>query len=126
MKKIIFACDSEGFVEIFPEETQRLILERYKTEYNLTDDQLADYGLSEYEDADEAELSARPPEEILASIADDMEIIGAFIDEDEAGISFYSDVVGTGCGFSVAELMERLGFEVETDSGTGRTVVYDD
>lgn len=124
MNEMIFAYNpTDGEIRFCPKETQMKIYNRYMEKYNLSEDQMWDYGLTDWEVIDAEDLSPRPSEDILRAVGDDMQLIWAFVNDHSMEVDF-EVIEGITCGAEVAKLLERLGFVVIEDSNTGYKVVY--
>lgn len=123
MKTLFAYRPDTGDIVICPKETQFAIYNRYKEVYGLTEEQMWDYGMCDWEDLDEGDLESKPSEDILSIIGDDMQLIWAFINDETWDVDF-ENINGMDCGCEVAELMERLGFQFTDDSETGLRCTY--
>lgn len=114
----------DGEIIFCPKETQMKIYNHYKEKYNLSDEQMWDYGMTDWEVIDEEDLSPRPAEEVVQLVGEDMQLIWAFVNDHTMEVDF-EIIEGMDCGSEVAELMERLGFEFEDDIKTSHRVVLE-
>lgn len=114
----------DGEIIFCPQETQMKIYNHYKEKYNLSDEQMWDYGMTDWEVIDEEDLSPRPAEEVVQLVGEDMQLIWAFVNDHTMEVDF-EIIEGMDCGSEVAELMERLGFEFEDDIKTSHRVVLE-
>lgn len=122
-KKIFEYNPADGEITFCPKETQSMIYNRYKEKYNLSEEQMWDYGMTDWEELDEADLSERPSDDVLSALGEDMQLIWAFVNDHNMKVDF-EIIEGMTCGEEVLELMYRLGFVTDEDSGTGHIVVY--
>ena len=120
---MIFAYNpADGEITFCPKETQMKIYNRYKEKYNLSEEQMWDYGMTDWEVLDEEDLSPRPAEEVVQLVGEDMQLIWAFINDHTMEVDF-EIIEGMDCGRKVAELMERLGFVITEDSKEGLKII---
>ena len=114
-------CTGE-ILECLP-EVQKAIYNAYPETFGITIDQLDTYGLSETEGLDAEELPPELPATFSRNIAEDMSTIGAF-QNDGPEMVLFEPLRGMDTGKDMAELMEAMGWKIETvGDGTAYLIV---